>query len=180
MKIINLILSLSLTVAVFSQTCGDLYLNELIPTMPDDTSETFLRFGIYCNENAYLDSYQVTVVSNSVTVDAYYCYGWLQVITQTDDTVSLGVLQSGQYSYVLNTYTSYSPDTGCLSYLPHDNSSGSFSVLPTNATSSVNVLTPVQKQVLKMFDSMGREVSKEFRGLKFIVYSDGSVERIAN
>lgn len=171
------IFSSSMSFNALSQTCGDIYMNEILPVTPSDTTETFLRFGIYCNENAYLDSYQVTTVSNSVVVDAYYCYGWLQVITETDDIVSLGVLNSGDYSFVVNTYTSYSPDTGCLTYTPHDSASGTYAVSQTSSTATIHALNLDEKKILKIFDGLGRAVELNSSGLKFIVYSDGTIER---
>ncbi|MCE2713493.1 MAG: hypothetical protein LW688_13300 [Cryomorphaceae bacterium] len=178
MKIYILTLAFSISFGALSQTCGDIYMSEILPVVPSDTSETFLRVGIYCNENAYLDSYQVTTVSNNVVVDAYYCFGWLQVITETDDTVSLGILNSGDYSFVLNTYTSYSPDTGCQAFTLHDSANGSFTVSQTSSTATIHALNPETKKIIKIFDGLGRAVELNSAGLKFIVFNDGTIERM--
>lgn len=114
----------------FSQTCGQMVSHSVIPSTVYDTTHAYLNLQVYCNEAINLQNYTVTQTGNAFMIDAYYCYGWLQVIQTTNDSIPLGVLPSGTYSYTVNIYNSYGPTTNCMTYITSDQDAGNFIVLP--------------------------------------------------
>lgn len=113
---------------VKSQTCGDIYYQGIIPAPLDDTTEAFLNLQVYCNEFIHLENTDVVVVGNDIMIDAYYCWGWMMIITTTNDTIPLGVLPAGNYNYTLNVWTSYQPTYNCLAYVTDSSATGTFDV----------------------------------------------------
>jgi hypothetical protein len=110
--------------------CGTLSYHGMIPSPIYDTTHSALNLQVYCNEAITLQTYNVNLSGNTLTVDAYYCYGWLQVIQTTNDTIPIGLLTAGNYSYTANIYISYAPVTNCLSYTPYTSGTNNFTVLP--------------------------------------------------
>lgn len=111
-----------------AQTCGDLNYHGILPSPASDTAEAFLNLQVYCNEMIHLDHADVNVIGNNITVDAYYCWGWLMVITTTNDSISLGLLPAGNYTYSVNIWTSYEPTFDCLSFVSATSATGNFNV----------------------------------------------------
>jgi hypothetical protein len=110
--------------------CGTITAHSIVPDPIYDTTQSYLNLQVYCNEMITLVNQNVSVVGNTIMVDAFYCYGWLQVITTTNDSISLGVLPAGDYNYNVTVYSSYSPMTNCQTFTITDNAAGLFTVNP--------------------------------------------------
>lgn len=125
--LLSVIIGFSLTAR---SQCGTIQYDGVIPNPVYDTTHAYLNLQVSCNEMITLMDQNVTIVGSSIMVDAFYCYGWLQVLTTTNDSIPLGVLPAGTYTYSVNVYSTYSPVTNCMAYSPADYASGTFNVLP--------------------------------------------------
>ncbi len=133
------ILVLVLSVNTSKSQCGTLTSHGAIPMPLYDTTFAYVNLQVYCNEMISLQNYTVTPSGNTFMIDAFYCYGWLQVIHTTNDSIPLGVLPAGSYTYTVNIYNSYAPVTNCMSFTTSDQDAGGFNVLPvTNSIENAN------------------------------------------
>lgn len=138
MRLLLLLMALGTFLSAKSQ-CGTLSYHGMIPSPIYDTTHSALNLQVYCNEAITLQSYNVNLTGNTLTVDAYYCYGWLQVIQTTNDTIPVGLLPAGNYTYNANIFVSYAPVTNCLSYMQYTSGTGNFTVIPvTNSAEEVS------------------------------------------
>ena len=154
-----------------------MYAHSAIPNPIYDTTEAFINLQVYCNENIWITNYSVTQNGNDFTIDAFYCYGWAQIVLTTNDSIPLGVLPAGNYTYTANIYSSYSPQTNCLSYVGSDIGSGTFTVLPLSATDIKEIEANIP-ELIKIIDLTGREVEPVPNTLLIYVYSDGTTEKV--
>lgn len=178
MKVLILFVFISLSISAKSQ-CGTIQYDGVIPDPLYDTTHAYLNLKVYCNEMIDLVNQNVTISGNTITVDAFYCYGWLQVLTTTNDSIPLGVLPAGNYTYSVNVYSSYSPMTNCMAFNFSDNASGVFTVLPiansvgklqnesiqlnpNPATSILNIQSDVNIETIEISDINGQIVSAHF------------------
>lgn len=129
-----LLFVLVITINTSKAQCGTLTSHGAIPIPLYDTSFAYVNLQVYCNEMISLQNYTVTPSGNSFMIDAFYCYGWLQVIHTTNDSIPLGVLPAGSYTYTVNIYNSYAPVTNCMAFSTSDQDAGSFNVLPVTNT----------------------------------------------
>lgn len=126
MKHLLFALSLALN-ASFSnaQSCGQIVSCGVVPTNPVVGQECWINLQMYCNVGYFLQYYDLNFVGNSVTVNAYYCEGLIQVITYTNDSIPLGVLPAGTYTYFVNVFSS-SPN--CQAFGQTDQAAGTWQI----------------------------------------------------
>jgi hypothetical protein len=177
MKTYLAIFALLLTTHSIAQTCGTLVSHSAIPSPIYDTTEAKVNLQVYCHENIWLDHYNITQNGNDFTIEAYYCYGWLQVITTSNDSLSLGVLPPGNFTYNAIISVGYHPQTNCLDQMVTDSGSGSFSVEPTSGLGIVEHNSQ-EPHLIKIVDLTGREVEPAPNTLLIYIYSDGTTEKV--
>lgn len=113
-----------------TQTCGTIVSQSVVPNPAIETDSAWLNLQVYCNVNAWLDSYTVTPSGNNFMINAYYCQGMLMVITTTNDSIPLGILPAGNYTYTVNVFTS----GDCINFTTTDQDAGNFVVDPVGGT----------------------------------------------
>ena len=175
MKKLILFIFFGLSLTARSQ-CGTIQFDGVIPNPVYDTTHAYLNLHVSCNEMISLVNQNVTIVGSTIMVDAFYCYGWLQVITTTNDSIPLGVLPPGVYTYSVNVYSSYSPVTNCMAFNQTDYASGVFTVFPivnsvkelsselihlspNPATSILNIQSEVTIETIEISDVNGQLIS---------------------
>lgn len=124
MKTLFTLLLFSLGTITASAQCGTLTSHGVVPNPTLSNDSAWLNLQTYCGYNIWLDHYTVTPSGNSFMVEAYYCQGMLTVVTTTNDSIPLGILAAGSYSYIVNVYTS----GDCITYTTTDQDGGNFTV----------------------------------------------------
>lgn len=114
----------------YNQTCGTIISQGAVPNPVDENDSVWLNVQAYCTSNMWLDHYTVTPSGNSFMINAFYCIGMLTVITYTNDSIPLGILPAGSYTYIVNTNTS----GDCITFTTADQDAGNFVVDPVGGT----------------------------------------------
>lgn len=184
-----------------AQYCGIIESSEIVPANVQVNQNQWLNAQVYCNVGYFLNYYVVNVNGNHFAVEAYYCKTLTQATTLTNDSIPLGPLPAGNYTYELTIFTS--PD-GCASYSPTDTTTGAWSVpstasLPENgntlfrcypnpAQGQLHIETPLQEGFIHLYQTDGSLVLQEAfdsglhiidlpdlaPGIYILQYSDGN------
>lgn len=139
MKKIFFIISIILFSEIgYSQfVCGKIVSDTALPIAATTNDSVWINLHTMCYVSMQLDHYTVSSSGNTYVIQAFYCYGMLQVVTTTNDSIPLGVLPAGNYTYQVNAYLS-DYTTNCMGYTPSDQEAGSFTVSPNQGSGIEN------------------------------------------
>jgi len=127
----------------FSQCCPYIDGVEIIPSNPNSSQEIMAVLTVTTPNQGVFISASAEVDENIVSIEACYYSGFLTALQTYVDTVVIGNLSPGDYSYTFTAYQS-SSETECVDPVNQINT-GIFTVDEANA------IEEVEKDVLTIF-----------------------------